>query len=262
MAEPELAEEYLLLLLEILEAAARSAIKMERAVSQKALKKAVKPPEWRAKDEKEKKRHVPLKNKKGRTIGWVDKDSPLVKEVKPEPGSAIVQERGHELAGEALDKKAERKAVLSSALVIGGAAFVGVGEQKNEGGQVTQAGHILSQEEAKAYMQEAGWQWVDEHSSEIQAGAPAYIHGVSPAVIPAGVGTVIVSDSEVHTSGESQKIEVAGYSMVDGKVFDGWDKDYQEPTGQMSHEQLEEHFDAGYEQMILESQSPNSMASM
>lgn len=262
MAEPELSEEYFLLLLEILEAAARSALKMERAVSQQVLKKTMKPPEWRAKDEKEKKRHVPIKNKKGRTIGWVDKESPLVKEVKPEPGSQIDLEKKAKLYAEADSKKAERKAAFSSALVIGGAAFVGVGEQKNEGGQVTQAGHILSQEEAKAFMQDAGWQWVDESSPEIRAGSPAYIQGVSPAVVPAGVGTVIAADSEVQTAGEGQKIDVAGYSVVDGDVFDGWDKNYQDPTAQMSHEQLEEHFDMGYEQMILESQSPYSMASM
>lgn len=263
MAEPELSEEYLMLLLEILEVAAQTAIKWERKVSQEVLKKAVKPPEWRAKNEKEKKRHLPIKNKKGRTIGWVDKESPLVKEVKPEPGSQIDLEKKAELYAEADSKKAERKAALSSALVIGGAAFVGVGEQKNEGGQVTQAGHILSQEEAKTYMQEAGWQWVDESSPDIQAGSPAYIQDIYPVYVPEGVNHVVATNSFVLTPAMNRpKVEVAGFSTVDFKTVDGWDKDYREPVEQMSKEQLEEHFDMGYEQMILESQSPHSMASM
>lgn len=248
----EFSEEYMELLLTILEAAARAAVVTGRVVSQQALKQAVKPAGWRPRNQQERESHVAVRGKDGKTIGFVDKNSPLVEELerRADPAGAG---RGHggvtgparEADGAGEQRTAtpaggssveaegagkSRFATLGSALAIGGAAFIGVEAARagDKGGQMS-VGQVLSEEEARAFLDEAGWQWVDADNPVMVEGKPAYVSGPASIELVGGVDEVVVAEGTLVSERgfEGANVKVAGHGTVGGQEIDAWDAEFE-----------------------------------
>lgn len=248
----EFSEEYMELMLAILEAAARAAVVTGRVVSQQALKQAVKPAGWRPRNKKERDSHVAVKGKDGRTIGFVDKNSPLVQEIERRPdtaGAGAVSEAGASTRaqgrdaqgagsqGQAAETRTEQvetarqgnDATLASALAIGGAAFIGVHAARDQGlGASMSTGPVLSEAEARAYMEEAGWQWVDADNPVMVEGKPAYVSGSGEVELVGGVDEVVLAEGHLVSERgfEGVDVKVAGHGTIGGEEIDAWDAEF------------------------------------
>lgn len=238
----EFSEEYMELMLAILEAAARAAVVTGRVVSQQALKQALKPARWRPRNQKERDSHVAVRGKDGKTIGFVDKNSPLVQEVERRSdtaGAGGVSEAGASTRaqGQAAEKRDEQVATarqgkgtfLASALAIGGAAFIGVHAAREQRPGVSMStGSVLSEAEARAYMEEAGWQWVDADNPVMVEGKPAYVSGPGEVELVGGVDEVVLAEGHLVSEGgfEGVDVKVAGHGTIGGEEIDAWDAEF------------------------------------
>ncbi|MBF0809267.1 hypothetical protein E4U03_11725 [Rothia nasimurium] len=238
----EFSEEYMELMLAILEAAARVAVVTGRVVSQQVLKQSVKPAGWRPRNQKERDSHVAVQGKDGKTIGFVDKNSPLVQEIERRSdtaGAGGVSEAGASTRtqGQAAEKRTEqvetarqgKGATLASALAIGGAAFIGVHAARDQGlGASMSTGQVLSEAEARAYMEEAGWQWVDEGKPVMVEGKPAYVSGPGEVELVGGVDEVVLAEGHLVSERgfEGVDVKVAGHGTIGGEEIDAWGAEF------------------------------------
>lgn len=253
--EREYSEELLELMLAILEAAARAAVVTGRVVSQQALKQTVKPAHWRPRNSTERQSHVEVKGKDGKTIGFVDKNSPLVKEIDHKtvqygiekstgqveqlsqseaPSTSETtrgrnnlqqQEKNHDL-----ELSRSKVSELASALVIGGGAFIGVNAAARNlpEGSGMSTGQVLTEAEARAFVADAGWQWVDEQNPLMVEGKPAYVTGPSSIELAGGVDEVIVAEGHLTSPNgfEDVDVKVAGHGTVGDTEVDAWDAEF------------------------------------
>lgn len=101
-ATREFSEEYMEILLTLLEAGARTSLQAGHFVSKAVVKDAVKPPHWKPAKASDWKNHVELKDKGGKTLGFLNMASSLVQKLRPrlKESGGIELEGGGELSSE------------------------------------------------------------------------------------------------------------------------------------------------------------------